>query len=97
MYIYDYCNKRGFRKTARELRAEAALDLDSRPPIDAKQGLLYEYVTQVSSTPHSPSPVLVHRRWWSVFWVLFTAKNGNGNGSEDAQIYVEVGRLAHSW
>lgn len=31
-------------------------------------------------------------RWWSVFWVLFTAKNGNGNGHEDAQIYVEVRR-----
>lgn len=44
MYIYDYCTKRGFRKTARELCSEAALDAESRPPIDAKQGLLYEYV-----------------------------------------------------
>ena len=42
IYVYDYCNKRGYRKTARELLHEARLPEDSRPPIDAKQGLLFE-------------------------------------------------------
>ncbi|KAG8221130.1 hypothetical protein J3R82DRAFT_2662 [Butyriboletus roseoflavus] len=68
IYIYDYCNKRGFRKTARELLAEAEIPADSAPPINAKQGLLFE--------------------WWSVFWVLFTAKS-NGAGTEDAMVYTQ--------
>ena len=29
------------------------------------------------------------RRWWSVFWVLFTAKS-NGQGPEDALLYTQV-------
>ncbi|KAF8414427.1 hypothetical protein L210DRAFT_3467416, partial [Boletus edulis BED1] len=41
IYIYDYCNKRGFRKTARELLTEAEIPPDSAPPINAKQGLLF--------------------------------------------------------
>ncbi|KAF9068433.1 hypothetical protein BDP27DRAFT_1421963 [Rhodocollybia butyracea] len=68
IYIYDYCFKRGFRKTARELLAEAEIPPESQPPINARQGLLFE--------------------WWSVFWVLFTAK-ANGNGTEDALIYTQ--------
>ncbi|KAJ6581087.1 hypothetical protein B0H19DRAFT_1113560 [Mycena capillaripes] len=68
IYIYDYCYKRGFRKTARELLLEAEIPSDSTPPINARQGLLFE--------------------WWSVFWVLFTAK-ANGNASEDAMIYTQ--------
>ncbi|KAH0836851.1 hypothetical protein J3R83DRAFT_8639 [Lanmaoa asiatica] len=68
IYIYDYCNKRGFRKTARELLTEAEIPPDSAPPINAKQGLLFE--------------------WWSVFWVLFTAKS-NGQGTEDAMVYTQ--------
>ncbi|KAH6915746.1 hypothetical protein BKA70DRAFT_469207 [Coprinopsis sp. MPI-PUGE-AT-0042] len=43
IYIYDYCFKRGFRKTARELLAEAEIPADSTPPINARQGLLYEW------------------------------------------------------
>ncbi|KAF8141382.1 hypothetical protein EV363DRAFT_1412840 [Boletus edulis] len=70
IYIYDYCNKRGFRKTARELLTEAEIPPDSAPPINAKQGLLFE--------------------WWSVFWVLFTAKS-NGAGTEDAMVYTQAG------
>ncbi|KAL0566253.1 hypothetical protein V5O48_015763 [Marasmius crinis-equi] len=68
IYILDYCNKRGFKKTAKELLQEADLPPDSQPPINARQGLLFE--------------------WWSVFWVLFTAKN-NKSGNEDAMIYIE--------
>ncbi|GLB41577.1 hypothetical protein LshimejAT787_1001770 [Lyophyllum shimeji] len=68
IYIYDYCFKRGFRKTARELMAEADIAPDSTPPINARQGLLFE--------------------WWSVFWVLFTAK-ANGTGGEDAMLYTQ--------
>ncbi|KAI6149678.1 hypothetical protein BKA82DRAFT_60259, partial [Pisolithus tinctorius] len=41
IYIYDYCNKRGFRETAKKLLVEADLTPDSTPPIDAKQGLLF--------------------------------------------------------
>ncbi|KAI0339694.1 hypothetical protein BDW22DRAFT_1399974 [Trametopsis cervina] len=68
IYIYDYCVKRGYAKTAQELLQEAEIPHDSTPPINAKQGLLFE--------------------WWSVFWVLFTAKN-NGNGSDDALLYTQ--------
>ncbi|KAJ7460737.1 hypothetical protein FB451DRAFT_1563197 [Mycena latifolia] len=68
IYIYDYCYKRGFRKTARELLLEADIPSDSTPPINARQGLLFE--------------------WWSVFWVLFTAK-ANGNGTDDAMLYTQ--------
>ncbi|KAI6001089.1 hypothetical protein F5J12DRAFT_250392 [Pisolithus orientalis] len=71
IYIYDYCNKRGFRETAKKLLVEADLTPDSTPPIDAKQGLLFE--------------------WWTVFWVLFTAKNNgpNGHGNDDALVYTQ--------
>ncbi|TFK75047.1 hypothetical protein BDN72DRAFT_853736 [Pluteus cervinus] len=68
IYIYDYCYKRGFRKTARELLQEAEIPPESTPPINAKQGLLFE--------------------WWSVFWVLFTAK-ASGTGSDDAMLYTQ--------
>jgi len=44
IYIYDYCFKRGYRKTARELLAEAEIPPDSIPPINARQGLLFECV-----------------------------------------------------
>ncbi|KAJ7272599.1 hypothetical protein B0H12DRAFT_1228622 [Mycena haematopus] len=67
IYIYDYCHKRGFRNTARELLREAEIAPDSTPPINARQGLLFE--------------------WWSVFWVLFTAK-ANGNGPDEAMLYT---------
>lgn len=32
-------------------------------------------------------------RWWSVFWVLFTAK-ANGTGSDEALLYTQVRRSA---
>ncbi|KIK04600.1 hypothetical protein K443DRAFT_92990 [Laccaria amethystina LaAM-08-1] len=44
IYIYDYCFKRGYRKTARELLAEAEIPPESMPPINARQGLLFECV-----------------------------------------------------
>ncbi|KAI0247909.1 hypothetical protein BJV78DRAFT_1285203 [Lactifluus subvellereus] len=67
IYILDYCKKRGYNKTASQLVAEAEIPPESKPPINAQQGLLFE--------------------WWSVFWVLFQAKN-SGNGSEDALLYT---------
>ncbi len=42
IYIYDYCMKRGFTKTANELLMEAGIPPQSHPPINAKQGLLFE-------------------------------------------------------
>ena len=42
IYIYDYCLKRGFHKTAHELMLEAQIPPQSSPPINAKQGLLFE-------------------------------------------------------
>lgn len=42
IYIYDYCHKRGFKKTARELLLEADIAPESTPPINARQGLLFE-------------------------------------------------------
>jgi hypothetical protein len=44
IYIHDYCHKRGFHKTARELMTEADIPPESSPPINARQGLLFEYV-----------------------------------------------------
>jgi hypothetical protein len=44
IYIYDYCHKRGFKKTAKELLAEADIAPESTPPINARQGLLFESV-----------------------------------------------------
>ena len=43
IYIHDYCNKRGYTKTARELVNEADIPADSQPPINARQGLLFEW------------------------------------------------------
>jgi hypothetical protein len=60
IYIYDYCNKRGFRKTARELLAEAEIPPDSAPPINAKQGLLFESVPAfLALSPHLNRPFQV--------------------------------------
>ena len=42
IYIYDYCYKRGYKKTAKELLQEADIPIDSKPPINARQGLLFE-------------------------------------------------------
>lgn len=42
IYIWDYCQKRGYMGTAQKLVEEAMLPPAPRPPIDAKQGLLYE-------------------------------------------------------
>ena len=43
VYILDYFQKRGFAKSARELVEEA--EIERKPPIDARQGLLYECVS----------------------------------------------------
>jgi LisH len=51
IYIYDYCNKRGFRETAQKLMVEAEIPPDSAPPINAKQGLLFEYVRYSWNAP----------------------------------------------
>ena len=45
LYILNYCNKRGYTGTAHELQREAGIDPGSVPPIDARQGLLFEYVS----------------------------------------------------
>lgn len=90
IYIYDYCFKRGFRKTARELLVEADIPAESQPPINAKQGLLFEYAISLWICPSAQ--YLTCSRWWSVFWVLFTAK-ASGNGSEDALLYTQVCRF----
>lgn len=50
IYIWDYCTKRGYANTARELVEEAKLGPTPRPPIDAKQGLLYEWVQLSTSS-----------------------------------------------
>ncbi|KAG1808959.1 uncharacterized protein BJ212DRAFT_1280136, partial [Suillus subaureus] len=44
IYIYDYYNKHRFCKTACELLVETDILPDSAPPINARQGLLFEYV-----------------------------------------------------
>ena len=91
IYILDYCKKRGYRKTATELVGEADISLDAKPPINAQQGLLFEFVP-FCSLSFNPSDSF--SRWWSVFWVLFQAKN-NGAGSEDAMLYHKVPRIRH--
>lgn len=50
IYIFDYFTKHGFQKAAAELCLEAELDPSGRkPPIDAPQGLLYEFVPRFDS------------------------------------------------
>jgi len=89
IYILDYCKKRGYLKTANQLVTEADISPESKPPINAQQGLLFESVSLSPFVPHSTTPNLDPYRWWSVFWVLFQAKN-SGNGSEDAMLYHKV-------
>jgi collagen type III alpha len=91
IYILDYCKKRGYRKTASELVIEADISPDSKPPINAQQGLLFEFVPLCSLSLNPSDPL---SRWWSVFWVLFQAKN-NGAGSEDAMLYHKVPHIRH--
>ena len=43
VYIHDYFLKRGFRKAAKELVQEAEIGSDASPPINARQGFLFEY------------------------------------------------------
>jgi collagen type III alpha len=85
IYIYDYCNKRGFRETAQKLMVEADIAPDSAPPINAKQGLLFECVLSYRIRDRGTNGL---GRWWSVFWVLFTAKS-SGSGTEDAMLYIQ--------
>lgn len=54
IYIYDYCVKRGFKNTARELQLEADLFPETPPPINARQGLLFECVP-MAVRPFEPS------------------------------------------
>src|SRR6267142_5927768 len=45
IYILDYCKKRGYHKTASQLVNEADIPPESKPPINAQQGLLFESVS----------------------------------------------------
>ena len=42
LYIADYLAKRGYHQAAQQVIHEAGLGKDSKVPIDAPQGLLYE-------------------------------------------------------
>ncbi|GJJ11532.1 hypothetical protein Clacol_005766 [Clathrus columnatus] len=42
VYIHDYFIKRGFHRTAKELVIEADIGSDAYPPINARQGFLFE-------------------------------------------------------
>ncbi|KAI0289576.1 hypothetical protein BC826DRAFT_914267 [Russula brevipes] len=62
IYILDYCKKRGYHKTANQLVAEADIPPESKPPINAQQGLLFESVPLYRSlllSAHSAPIVLV--------------------------------------
>ena len=51
IYILDYCKKRGYHKTASQLVNEADIPPESKPPINAQQGLLFESVSFSLSRP----------------------------------------------
>jgi len=87
VYMHDYLFKRGYRKAALALLAEAKI-VPMIPPIDAREGLLFECVFWIGL---SCSCVLnPPGRWWSVFWTIFTEK-ANGDGpTEEALLYVQV-------
>ena len=53
IYILDYCKKRGYHKTATQLVTEADIPPESKPPINAQQGLLFES----ASSLFLPSPL----------------------------------------
>lgn len=44
IYILDYFVKRGWRKVAEELTSAAKIEDEAQPPINARQGLLFECV-----------------------------------------------------
>ncbi|KAI1786476.1 hydroxymethylglutaryl-coenzyme A reductase-domain-containing protein [Ganoderma leucocontextum] len=50
IYIHGYCVKRGFHKTAHELHVEAAIPATATPPINVKQGLLFEWWKTAADT-----------------------------------------------
>ena len=55
IYILDYCKKRGYHKTATQLVTEADIPPESKPPINAQQGLLFE--SAFSPLPSHLSPL----------------------------------------
>jgi collagen type III alpha len=88
--------KRGFHKAAKELVAEADIATDALPPINARQRFLFESVALfLFSHLHIQSDVeLCRRRWWSVFWMFFSAKT-TGHGPENVMLYFHVSCLFH--
>lgn len=54
IYILDYCKKRGYHKTASQLVTEADIPPESKPPINAQQGLLFEFVFSLLVVPPPP-------------------------------------------
>ena len=89
VYILDYLKKRGYHKAASHLVTEAHIPPGTKPPINAPQGLLFELVS--SFLPFLSLQFALHR-WWTVFWVIFTARN-SGIGLEEARIYNKVRSL----
>ena len=55
IYILDYCKKRGYHKTATQLVTEADIPPESKPPINAQQGLLFESASFLFLPPTSIS------------------------------------------
>lgn len=80
--------KRGWTETASAFANDAGINEDEwkGPPIEAPQGLLYEYVGVTFSLRGSHE-----RRWWSVFWDVFIARSqSTGKRNVMADTYVEV-------
>ncbi|KAF8273142.1 hypothetical protein EI94DRAFT_1564606, partial [Lactarius quietus] len=59
IYILDYCKKRGYHKTATQLVTEADIPPESKPPINAQQGLLFESAPSLFSFLVPPSDSLL--------------------------------------
>lgn len=72
LYIYDYLLKRGFNASAQALNEEVGLGTQTTVPVEAQQGLLYEWWSV----------------FWDVFSAGNPGKAGQTSGDAQAYIEV---------
>jgi hypothetical protein len=86
LYIHDYLLKHRLPNAAAALSSEAGLN-ETRVPVEAPEGLLYESVIPLVA---NLADII---RWWCVFWDVFTANkhlSGGQDGPPAAASYTEV-------
>ncbi|KAN0063700.1 hypothetical protein ACQY0O_003750 [Thecaphora frezii] len=72
IYMWDYCQKRKFHRAAQAFISEAGVSPDQQVPIDAPQGLLYEWWSV----------------FWDIFTARSMEPNAASMNKSDAHAYV---------